>query len=88
VLDALTITQLDVTGYAEIENLSQTLRTQGAELVVAGRLTEIVEIQRARGMDERRVTAWHFQTLRQAIKVYPGLDRMSPDSVEAADVLN
>jgi high affinity sulfate transporter 1 len=69
-LDALPITQLDVTGYAELEYLSETLRKQCAELVLAGRSTESDEIRRAKGIGEIRVVDRHFPTMRQAIKAY------------------
>ncbi len=79
VLDALPITQLDATGYAEIENLSETLRKQGADLVVAGRLTEIAAARRDRGMGESRVVARYFPTLRKAVKAYRGRRPAEPD---------
>ena len=69
-LDALPITQVDVTGYAELEYLSETLRKQGAELALAGRSTESDEILRAKGMDDIRMVDRHFPTMRQAIKAY------------------
>lgn len=39
VLDAVPITGLDYTGYAELEELAETLRERGAELMLAGRAT-------------------------------------------------
>ena len=60
----------DVTGFVELEYLSDTLRKQGAELVLAGRSTESDEILRAKGMDDIRMVDRHFPTMRQAIKAY------------------
>jgi len=70
VLDAIPLTQLDVTGYYELENLSETLRARGAELVLAGRLTETSELREARGLGEEDLVCRHFPTLRQAVRAY------------------
>jgi high affinity sulfate transporter 1 len=70
VLDALPLTQLDVTGYYELENLSETLRARGAELVLAGRLTETSELRKARGLGEEDLACRHFPTLRQAVRAF------------------
>jgi high affinity sulfate transporter 1 len=78
VLDALPITQLDVTGFAESEDLSETLHRQGAELVIAGRLTETDEARRARGISEGHVFDRHYPTLRQAIKGYRSAHSAGP----------
>lgn len=83
-LDALPITQLDVTGYAELEYLSETLCRQGAELVLAGRSTESDEIRRAKGIGEIRVVDRHFPTLRQAIKAYRSTHPSGPVGTGAA----
>ncbi len=80
VLDVLPLTQVDITGLQALDDLSQTLRASGAELVVAGRKTEIAEWRRAKGLDERPIAARHFPTLRQAVKSYRAL---SP--VQSAD---
>lgn len=70
VLDALPLTQVDVTGLYELEDLLQTLRERGAELVLAGRLTEVRQRRRALGMAEGDERVRHYPTLRQALRAY------------------
>ena len=70
VLDTLPLTQLDVTGYYELENLSEALRFRGAELVLAGRLTETAELRKARGLGGEDLICRLFPTLRQAVRAY------------------
>jgi MFS superfamily sulfate permease-like transporter len=70
VLDALPVTQVDVTGHDALTDLSRTLKERGAELVAAGRLTEIQEWRAAKGLGASPVVARHFPTLRQAVKAY------------------
>ena len=69
-LDALPLTQVDVTGYEALLDLSQTLRERGAELVVAGRLTEIQQWRSAKGLGASQVASRYFPTLREAVKAY------------------
>jgi high affinity sulfate transporter 1 len=63
VLDAVPITGLDYTGYTELLELADALRRQGAELVLAGRMTEIAQLRQVKGLDERPLAARHFPTL-------------------------
>ena len=77
------IAQLDGTGFAEMEDLSETLHRQGAELVIAGRLTQTEEASRARGIGKGRVFDRHFPTLRQAVKGYRGAYLAGPDGTGA-----
>lgn len=70
VLDAVPITGYDYTGYAEMEDLAETLRQRGAELVLAGRETETRELRQAKGISESRLFSRQFPTLRQAVKAY------------------
>jgi MFS superfamily sulfate permease-like transporter len=70
VLDAVPITTYDYTGYAELEDLAETLRERGAELVLAGRETETRELRRAKGIKESRLFSRQFPTLRQAAKAF------------------
>lgn len=78
VLDALPLTQVDVTGYDALDSLSRTLRERGAELVVAGRKTETSERRSAKGLGKSRIAARHFPTLRQAVKAYRALSAAEP----------
>jgi high affinity sulfate transporter 1 len=73
VIDALPLTQVDVTGYYELDSLAQALRERGAELVAAGRLTERSEWGSARILGERAVVSRHFPTMRQAVRAYRAL---------------
>ncbi len=70
VLDALPLTQVDVTGIYELEDLEQTLRERGAELVMAGRLTETDDWRKARRFAEGDFAIRHFPTLRKAVQGY------------------
>ncbi len=70
VLDALPLTDLDVTGYDALEQVSQALRAQGAEFIVAGRMTEVRNLRAERGIVEAGVVSRHFPTLRQAVHAY------------------
>jgi len=70
VLDAVPITGLDYTGYTELEELAETLRERGVELMLAGRATETEELRQAKGISENRVFSRSFPTLRQAVKAY------------------
>lgn len=72
VLDALPLTQLDVTGYDALQSLSRSLHERGAELVAAGRLTETQEWRAAKGLGSSRVVDRHFPTLSQAVNAYRG----------------
>jgi len=70
VLDALPLTQVDVTGIYELEDLEQTLRERGAELVMAGRLTETDDWRKARKFSDGDFAIRHFPTLRKAVQGY------------------
>ena len=70
VLDALPLTQVDVTGYDALDALSRTLRERGAELVVAGRKTETTEWRDAKGLGKSTTAGRHFPTLRATVNAY------------------
>jgi MFS superfamily sulfate permease-like transporter len=70
VLDGLPVTQVDVTGIYELEDLKQTLQALGAELVVAGELTDIRDLRRPGGLSESELGVRYFQTLGQAVRAY------------------
>lgn len=73
VIDALPLTQVDVTGVFELRDLARTLAARGAELVLAGRMTEIAEWRKTKGADESRIVPRHFPTLKQAVRAYRAL---------------
>jgi hypothetical protein len=90
VLDTLPLTQLDVTGYYELENLSETLRAQGAELVLAGRLTETSELREARGSARKTSSAGTSPPCARAVRAYrtelaPRADAVFPAVPGTAD---
>jgi high affinity sulfate transporter 1 len=72
VLDALPVTQIDITAYGVLDELAQTLRARGAELVLAGRMTEVIELRSALGIREGTIFARYFPTLEQAVLAYRG----------------
>jgi high affinity sulfate transporter 1 len=70
VLDALPVTQLDITAYGALDDLAQTLRARGAELVLAGRMTEVIELRKSLGIGEGSILARYFPALEQAVLAY------------------
>jgi high affinity sulfate transporter 1 len=68
VLDALPITQMDVTGYFVVEDLKATLRQQGVQLVVAGRRKEIAEWRKAHALEDDDTL--YFPTMRKAVQAF------------------
>lgn len=87
VLDAMPLTQVDVTGYDTLDALARLLHEHGAELVIAGRLTETQQWLASKGLGEHRVVDRHFPTLRRAVLAYRALadDSVLPESVSVAD---
>jgi len=55
-----------------LDELAQTLRARGAELVLAGRMTEVIELRNSLGIREGTVLARYFPTLEQAVLAYRG----------------
>lgn len=70
VLDALPITEVDVTGYCALEDLAHMLQARGVELMLAGRMTETLELRRMLGIGESKVVARYFPTLEKAVQAY------------------
>ncbi len=70
VLDALPVTQVDVTGYFALDDLAQTLRTKGVQLMLAGRTTESNQRREAAGIAESPIFARFFPTLAQAVESF------------------
>jgi high affinity sulfate transporter 1 len=69
VIDALPVTQLDFTAYGALDELANVLRARGAELVLAGRMTQTSELRQSLEIRES-VFARQFQTLEQAVQEY------------------
>lgn len=70
VLDALPVTQVDVTAYCVLDDLAQILRARGAELMLAGRETEMIELRKAFGIVDSNIVVRYFPTLEQAVQAY------------------
>ena len=73
VLDAMPITQLDVTGYFELEDLVHTLHERGVELVIAGRKMQIINWHKKKGLSDKYFADRHYPTLRETVRVYKEL---------------
>jgi len=59
-----------VAGIYELEDLQRTLREQGAELVVAGSLTDSRDKLREGGLAETELSLRHFPTLGRAVRAF------------------
>lgn len=71
VLDALPLTQIDITAFGTLEEVANILKAQGAELVIAGRQAEFEEFRRSKGVvKEERFIQRFFPTLKQALRAY------------------
>ena len=70
VVDALPITEVDVTGFYAADELAQTLRVRGVELMLAGRMTEMIELRKSLGLGESNIVARYLPTLEQAVQAY------------------
>jgi high affinity sulfate transporter 1 len=68
VLDALPVTQVDVTAYGALDDLAQMLRARGAELMIAGRMTELIELRKSLGIGDGGIFSRAFPTLEQAVQ--------------------
>ena len=70
VVDALPVTQVDITAYFALADLAQMLRARGAELVIAGRETENIELRKALGVSDSDYAPRFFPTLERAVQAY------------------
>jgi MFS superfamily sulfate permease-like transporter len=70
VVDTVPMTGVDYTGYTELQEVAEALRRQGAELVLAGRMTEILHLRRSKGLDGLPLADRHFPTLRATHKAW------------------
>lgn len=66
VLDAMPVTQMDVTGYFALEELKATLREKNVRLAVSGRYKEIVEWRKAHALEDDDTL--YFPTMRKAVR--------------------
>ncbi len=79
VVDAIPVTQMDVTGYYELEDLAQTLHERGAELVIAGRMKEAIEWHEKKGLSDKYFADRHYPTLRETVRMYRELFQIEGD---------
>lgn len=70
VIDAIPISQIDVTGLYALRDLRETLEVRGTTLILAGRKTEFLTWLREAGLYRPEHEQWIFPTLRQALKAY------------------
>ncbi|WP_144186764.1 SulP family inorganic anion transporter [Elioraea rosea] len=73
VVDALPLTGVDITSVDMLEDLARLLHARGAELVIAGRMTETEQMLRARGLGEAMIAHRHFPTLRRALRAFQAM---------------
>jgi len=70
VIDAIPISDIDVTGLHALRDLEETLEGRGITLIVAGRRTEFLDWLRERGLYRSEHDKRIFPTLRQALRAY------------------
>jgi MFS superfamily sulfate permease-like transporter len=68
VIDAIPISDIDVTGLHALRDLEETLEGRGITLIVAGRRTEFLDWLRERGLYRSEHDQRIFPTLRQALR--------------------
>ena len=68
VIDAIPISQIDLTGLYALRDLRERLEARGTILVLAGRRTELLDWFRKAGLYRPEHESWIFPTLRQALK--------------------
>lgn len=81
ILDAMPITQIDVTGYWTMRELIEKLQSEGITFAIAGRRQETIEWRKLRGLpsiDELSLPI--FPTLRKAVRAYHQL--LTPDQTQ------
>jgi len=70
VIDAIPISEFDITGLYALRDLMETLRARGVTLILAGRKTEFLNLLREAGLYRPEHEERLFPTLRQALKAY------------------
>jgi high affinity sulfate transporter 1 len=70
VIDAIPISQIDITGLYALRDLRERLEARGTALILAGRKTELLIWFRQAGLYRPEHERWIFPTLRQALKAY------------------
>jgi high affinity sulfate transporter 1 len=75
VIDALPLTHIDVTGYLELKRLAEQLSARGVELIGAGRMSEMREWRKSRGLADHPIVDRHYPTLRKAVREYVAIQK-------------
>jgi high affinity sulfate transporter 1 len=70
VVDAIPISQIDITGLYALRDLRESLEARGIVLILAGRKTELLMWLKRAGLYRPEHENWIFPTLRQALKAY------------------
>jgi high affinity sulfate transporter 1 len=70
VIDAIPMSQIDITGLYALRDLRERLEARGTALILAGRKTEFLSRMRQAGLYRPEHEDWTFPTLRQALKAY------------------
>jgi high affinity sulfate transporter 1 len=71
VVDMLPLTSFDITGIHAARDLFEELKLRGIELVAAGRLGEMIELQTRKGInDTSRLPIRRYSTLRKAVQAF------------------
>ena len=70
VIDAIPVSQIDITGLYALRDLRERLEARGTSLMLAGRKAEFLAWFREAGLYRPEHETWILPTLRQALKAY------------------
>ena len=70
VIDAIPLSQIDITGLYALRDLRERLEARGTTLILAGRKTQLLIWLREAGLYRPEHEHWIFPTLRQALKAF------------------
>jgi MFS superfamily sulfate permease-like transporter len=70
VIDAIPVSQIDITGLYALRDLRKLLEVRGTSLILAGRKAELLTWFREAGLYRPEHETWILPTLRQALKAY------------------
>jgi MFS superfamily sulfate permease-like transporter len=70
VIDAISMTRNDITGFLAIDDLRRTLRKQGIQLVIAGRTVQLVKRMTNAGLPPERTGILYFPSRQAALLAY------------------
>ena len=70
VIDAIPVSQIDITGLYALRDLRERLEAHGTSLILAGRKAEFLAWFREAGLYRPEHETWILPTLRQALKAH------------------